>query len=390
MAGTTVAPSAPSSAAGKQGRALNWGDRGVTERMIVQDAQDNVTPRGTRIRLEESGILEELQHHFFATNLTITPGTGAATKDNFGPYDLVGSNPGSYAITAGSNTPLVSLSGPTMGLLDIVEYPDRSFEANAVPASVLAPEPDVTSAFSYPSATGTLRYWARIPIALKWLGMPGGSVGYLILQNKRISNVLTMTYNVSGASAPFSVGGSGALQAPYDLTGPATATASPVVENWKVLWTVPSARSRMPVFGFTRYLQEVIVPYSGTTFKYLFEPGGLLLRAFPWFLDGGTTPATDAQIGQIIFSYGTNRQIEIWTPFRQRLFQLGAYGRQLPQGCFALDWYTERRNVVMAKSTENTANVQIQALMASGYTPSANSVVRILLDKIYVVQNRLS
>lgn len=390
MAGTTVAPSAPAGAAGKQGRVLHWGDRGVTERMIVQDQQDNVTPRGTRIRLEESGILEELQHHIYATNLTITPGTGTVTKDNFGPYVTISPNPGNYAITAGSNTPLISLSGMTAGLLQIVEYPDRNFEANAVPASVLAAEPDVTSVFSYPAATGTLRYWMRIPVALKWLGMPGGSVGYLILQNKRISNVLTLGYSVTGAAAPYSVAGSTAGAAPYDFTGPGTATASPVIENWKVLWTVPDARSKMPVFGFTRYIQEVITPYSGLTFKYLFEPGGLLLRAFPWFLDAGTTPATDAQIAQIIFSYGTNRQIEIWTPYRNRLYQEGAYGRQLPQGCFALDWYTERHNVVMAKSTENTANVQIQAVMASGYTPSANSVVRILLDKVYVVQNRLA
>lgn len=390
MAGTTIATTAPTSAAGKQGRVLRWGDRSVTERMIVQDAQDTVKPQGTRIRLEESGILEELQHHFFATNLTVTPGTGTAVVDKFGPYSLVSPNPGGYAITAGSNTPLISLTGLTMGLLQEVEYPDRSFEANAVPASVLAAEPDVTSAFSYPAATGTLRYWARIPVALKWLGMPGGSVGYLILQNKRISNVLSMLYSTTGAAAPYSIGGTTSGQQPYDVTGNGTVTASPIVENHKILWTVPDARSKMPVFGFTRYLQEVIVPYSGSTFKYLFEPGGLLLRAFPWFLDAGTTPVTDAQIANIIFSYGTNRQIEIWTTFRNRLEQLTAYGRQLPQGAFALDWYTQRRNVVMAKSTENTANVQIQANMASGYTPSANSVVRILLDKVYVVQNRLA
>lgn len=381
--GTAIAPTAPQS--GAKGRVLRWGDRGVTERMIVQDTQDNVTPRGTRIRLEESGILEEMQHHFFGT-ATVTHGTGTNAKDAFGPYPLVSA----YAITAGSNTPLIALSGIAAGLLQLVEYPNVSFEANAVPASVLAPEPDVTSIFNHPATTGMLRYWMRIPVALKWAGMPGGAVAYLILQNKRISNVLTMSYAASGAAAPYSIAGATPGAAPYDITGNDTVTASPVVENWKQLYTVPNARSKMPLFGFTRYLSEVIVPYSGTNFKYLFEPGGLLLRAFPWFLDGGVTPATDAQIGQVMFSYGTNRQVEVWTPYRNRLQQVTDYTRMLPQGCFALDWYTAKRNVVNAKSTENTANIQIQAQMAAGYTPAANSVCRILLDKVYVVQNRLS
>ena len=379
---TAVAPTAPQS--GAKGRILRWGDRGVTERMIVQDGQDNITPRGTRIRLEESGILEEMQHHFSGA-VTITPGTGTATKDAFGPYPLVSA----YAVTAGSNTPLIQLSGIAAGLLQIVEYPNVSFEANAVPASVLSPEPDVTSIFNHPAATGTLRFWMRVPVALKWAGMPGGAVGYLILQNKRISNVLTMGYAAAGAAAPYSLAGA-ATTAPYNTTGPGAVTGSPVVENWKQLYTVPNARSKMPIFGFTRYLSEVIMPYSGSNFKYLFEPGGLLLRAFPWFLDGGVTPATDAQIGNVIFSYGTNRQVEIWSTYRNRLQQVTEYTRQLPQGCFALDYYTGKRNVVNAKSTENTANIQIQATMAAGYNPSANSVCRILLDKVYVVQNRLS
>lgn len=374
---------APAPAAGKpQQRILRWGDRGVSERMIVQDAQDSVTPNGTRIRLEESGILEEMEHHFYGA-VTVTPGTGTAVKDAAGPYPLLKS----YAVTAGSNTPLIALSGLALGLLQQVEYPDRSFEANAVPASVELAEPDLTSVFNHPSATGTLRFWARVPVALKWLGMPGGAVGHLILQNKRISNVLTMGYAASGAS-PYSLAGSPTTAA-YNTTGNGVVTGNLTVENWKRLWTVPNARSKMPVFGFTRYLSEVVVPYSGTTFKYLFEPGGLLLRAFPMFLDGGVTPATDAQIASFAFSYGTNRQVETWTPYRNRLEQLGVYGRQLPQGVFALDWYTDRRNAVLAKSTENTANIQIQAAMAAGYTPAANSVCRILLDKVYVVQNRL-
>lgn len=382
MAGITKGGAEATKAA--QARVLRWGDRGVSEKLTVQDAQDNVTPRGTRIRLEESGILSELQHHFNGA-VTVTHGTGTNQKDPFGPYPLVSS----YSLSAGSNTPLISLSGRMHGLLQIVEYPDRSWEANSLPASVINPLPDVTSVFNHPAASGNLRYWVKTPVALRWLGMPGGHVGYLILQNKRISNVLAMQYNVSGAApynlAPNTANGQGA----YEITGNDTVTGNLVVENWKSLHTVPDARSKMPIYGFTRYISEAVMPYTSSTMKYYFEPGGLLLRAFAWFLDGDTNGITDAQLSTISLSYGTNKQVDIFTPYRNRLKQMQSYGRMLPQGCYALDYYTDNRNTVDAKSTENTANIQIQAQFASGYTPSAGSNARILLDKVYVVQNRV-
>lgn len=374
----------PVQPAARTARPLRWGDRGVSERMIVQDAQDNVTPRGTRIRLEETGILSELQHHVYGT-ATLTVGTGTIAKSAFGPYPTFQS----YAVTAGSNTPLISLGPIGLGLLQIVEYPDRTFEANAIPASSVQPLADVSNLFNHPAATGTLRFWSRIPVALRWLGMPGGAVGYLILQNKRIANVVTAGYGVSGAGAPYSIGGAANINAPYVLTGNATAVASPVIETWKTLHTVPDARSKMPIFGFTRYIQEITDDYSGSNYKYLFEPGGLLLRCVSMFLDGGATPITDAQLATLTFSYGTNKQVDVYTPYRNRLQQANWYGRMLPAGTFALDFYTASRNTVDAKSTENTANVQMQVAFASGYSPAANSVVHHLLDKVYVVQNRL-
>lgn len=368
----------------KTARPLRWGDRGVSERMIVQDQQDNVTPRGTRIRLQETGILSELQHHVNGA-VTVTPGTGTATKDAFGPYPTYQQ----YAITAGANTPIISLGYIGLGLLQQVEYPDRTFEANAIPASVLQPLPDVTNLFNHPSATGNFRLWVRVPVALRWLGMPGGAVGYLILQNKRISNVFTASYAASGAAAPYSLAGTVSGAAPYDVTGNGAVTGSLVIENWETLHTVPDARSKMPVFGFTRYISEIVDSYSGSKYTYHFEPGGLLLRCVSMFLDGGVTPIPDSDVASFIFSYGTNKQIDQYTPYRNRIQQENWYGRMLPLGTYALDFYTASRNTVDAKSTENTANVQEQVLFASGYTPAANSVVHHLLDKVYIVQNRL-
>ena len=374
----------PVQPAAKAVRTPRWGDRGVSERMIVQDTQDNVSPRGSRIRLQETGILSELQHHIYGT-ATITPGTGTAVKDAFGPYPIYQQ----YGLTAGANTPLISLGPIGLGLLQYVEYPDRTFEANAIPAGAMQPLADVTNLFNHPAATGNFRLWTRIPVALRWLGMPGGAVGYLILQNKRIANVFTASYAASGAAAPYSLAGTTPGAAPYDTTGNGTVTGSPVIETWETLHTVPDARSKMPVFGFTRYLQEIVDSYSGSKYTYHFEPGGLLLRCVSMFLDGGVTAIPDSDITSYTFSYGTNKQLDVFTPYRNRLQQANWYGRMLPAGTMALDFYTASRNTVDAKSTENTANVQLQVLFAGGYNPAANSAVHHLIDKVYIVQNRL-
>lgn len=374
----------PVQPAAKSVRTPRWGDRGVSERMIVQDTQDNVSPRGTRIRLQETGILSELQHHINGA-VTITHNAGTNAKDAFGPYPIVQQ----YAITAGANTPLISLGPIGLGLLQQVEYPDRTWEANTFTTSVMQPLPDVTNLFNHPAASGNFRLWLRIPVALRWLGMPGGAVGYLILQNKRIANMFTASYAASGA-APYSLAGAAAGAAAYDVTGNDTVTGTPVIETWETLHTVPDARSKMPVFGFTRYISEIVDSYSGSKYTYKFEPGGLLLRCVSMFLDGGVTPVTDAQIANYIFSYGTNKQIDVYTPYRNRLQQVNWYGRLLSAGTYALDFYTSSRNTVDAKSTENTANVQLQVPFAQGYNPAANSTVHHLIDKVYIVQNRLA
>lgn len=146
----------------------------------------------------------------------------------------------------------------------------------------------------------------------------------------------------------------------------------------------------MPLFGFTRYVQEIQQPYSNLSFTYNFEPGGELLRAIFQFQDqtiGGGPPT--ANFTFITFQYGTNKQLDVYTPFRNIQEQLQMYGRPLTQGTFVFDYYTRNRTLVNTKSTENTSNVQVVATLASGYSVPAGSVVNVLLDKVFVVQNYL-
>lgn len=367
--------------------APKWGDPGVSEVQIVKDADMQVTPAEVPLQLQDSGILSEISHHIYANDLTLTVGTGTINKDVFGPYDLINT----YQFLAGGNTPLFSLSGKGLGLLQYIEYPGRTFEANAVPAGVIDPLTNASDLFSFPAATGTFRMWAKVPLALRWNGMPGGAVGYIVLQNKKVANSIKARFNATGGAAPYSVGSTVVGAAPYLLTGNATATATPTMETWKTLHTVPRTRSAMPVFGFVRYLQEFTQGYSGSQMTISLEPGGMLLRALVGLYDATAKRGiATTNVANIVYQYGTNRQSEVYTPYRNILRQENLYGRYLPQGWYALDWYTAKRSLVDAKSTENTANVQILVQFAAAYAPPANSQGTIILDKVYVARNRVA
>ena len=382
---TTNSPATATQQATK-GAATRWGQKGVSERFYVQDTQLSETPNSQQIILADAGLLSEIQHHHYGT-YTIS---GGATKDVFGPYTYLNN----YTFRVGASTPIIQISGRSMGILQILEYPDRSFEAPATPNSVENTITNASDYYNYPSATGTMRVWTRVPVALKLQGAPGGHVGYIVLQNKRIANIIQPSFNLSGSSSPYSATqASGSGNAPYSG---GTVTAAPTFETWKTLSTVPQNPQNMPLFGFMRYITEVLQPYSGSSFTYNFEPGGELLRATFQFMDAtagtGSTPAgmATSNLTQIAYQYGTNKQLDVYTPYRNIHQQLQDYGRTLPQGTFVFDYYTPWRTLVNTKSTENTANVQVVAQFASTYSVPANSQCSILLDKVFAVQNYLA
>jgi hypothetical protein len=375
-----------------QRRAPIWGDPGVSEREVISDIQLSVTPNQQQIQLTDAGILDELEHHVFGT-VTITPGTGTVTRDVYGPYDLVNF----YQFSAGPATVLHSYSGRFQGILQTIEYPGRNWEANADPASIEDPLTNSSDFFNFPTATGVFRYWVRVPITMRWNGMPGGKVGYITLQNKKITNIVRPTFNVTGAASPFSLTGAAGGGAPYNFTGNGTATAPLTYETWKLLQTVPAGNSpqevarKSPVAGFLRYILEDQRTLTGSAPIYNFEPGGELLRAiFQLFDATAARGVATANVQQMSYQYGTAKQVEIYTPQRNLLRQLDLYGRVLPQGCYAFDFYTQERSLLNTKNIENTANVQVQFNLTTGYTPPNGSMMFVLLDKLLIVQNYLS
>lgn len=363
-----------------------WGSRGVTERFYVQDSSFTATSIQNTTTFQEAGILSELQLHFYGTFTA----NGPAVRDIFGPYSVYNT----VGYKASGNTLIVSVSHKGLNLMNIIEYPGLSWESNPVDASVQNPLTFASDMFQYPSLSGSgtalMRNWTHIPLALKLFGVPGGSVGYSVLQNKRIGNFLQTSFNATSTNSWVSSVGGG--NAPY-VSSSSTVTASPTVEIWKTLNTVPTSPSNMPLMGYTRYWQEYIQPYSGTSFTYNFEPGGDLLTAAFWFVDAtageSSTPSgmASANLSNIAYQYGTNKQMDVYTSYRNIHQALQDYQRPLPQGCFVFDYYTPWRTLANVKSTENTANPQVLANLTPGYSVPANSQVYVLLDKLFGIQN---
>ena len=380
---------APTQANGQKAPARSmWGSRGVTERFYVLDSAIQATSVQNTTTFQEAGILSEIQLHLFGSLTS----TGAMSKDTFGPYSIYNT----VGFKASGNTLIVSLSHKGLNIMNIMEYPGMSWEAADVPVSVQDPLTNSTDYFSYPSLVGSgsanIRFWTRIPLALKLFGVPGGSVGYVVLQNKRIGNFIQQSFNATGPStnSVFSSTVNGGNAAYF---GANSVTGSPTVEIWKTLNTVPTSPSNMPLMGYTRYWQEYIQPYSGSSFTYNFEPGGDLLSAAFWFVDAqagaGSTPAgmATSNLSQIAYQYGTNKQMDVYSPYRQIHQQMQDYYRPLPQGCFVFDYYTPWRTLANVKSTENTANPQVQAILTPGYSVPSNSQVYVILDKLFGIQN---
>lgn len=360
-----------------------WGMPGVSEREYLQDTTIAVTPNETPIPIQSTGILASILHRINGT-ATVTLGGGTAVRDNYGPYNLLDF----YQVTAGGNTPIVSTYGEDLNTVGIIENTGRSLEAVATTASVVGPVA-ASDYFNVPTSTGTLQFWLYVPIALPLVGAPGGAVGYLIPQNRRVTNILKPRFSATGAASPFTIQSLTANIQPYLVTGAATVTFAGNFETWKELYTVPNQESMMPLPGYTRQIMTVLPTLTSAGLTYDLPAGGTLLRAFARFLDSSTNVGfVSTAFNNIVFQYGATQIVDNITYARNEAEALLLYGRTLPQGVVFWDYYTRGRSFREAKSMESSANPQFVVSFASGFTPGASSICALTTDKIYIVRNR--
>lgn len=362
-----------------------WGQRGISEHFINSDTSLPIVPGQSQLSLADAGLLSEIIHHVNA-NSTMTHGTGTNALDVYGPYNLISN----YLLSTG-NVNLVNLSGRALAILNILEYVTRNWEKNADGDTVMNPLTNSSDYFNFGVGTsGTaniLRYFQHVPLSLPLAGAPGGRVGYVSLQTKRTSTVVKPTFAVTGSASPYSVAATSAGTQPFDITGNDTVTLTGNLETWKQLNTLPQNASDLPIFGYQRQMVEYSLPYTSGNFTYNVEASGDLLRLAITFYDATVKGGmATTNLNNLQLQYGIGKIMDNMTPNVNIHQQQKLYGRTLPQGTFVLDYYTATRSLAEVKSTENTANLQVVANFASGYSVPANSTANILIDRVVTVQ----
>lgn len=367
-----------------------WGQPGISELYMMQDKAIAIQPNQQSQTLKDAGILPELRLHYNGT-VTVTHNTGTNGKDVYGPYSAI------QRIDYVTSPSLFTqgMSGHMLGVLQRAEYPNQTWEAQGTASTVMNPLANTSDFFNYP-ASGTnaiLRFWAFLPIAIRLAGFPGGIVGPVVLQNKQVSNSVQVTFGlgaggVSGAWNFASSTGFGA--APYNVTGNDTVVGQGNLELWKTLYSVPTLQSDLPIMGFVRVLQESLKGYSGSQFSYEFEPGGGVLRFIAQIEDNSAGGGiTTTNVSSLQFQYGIAHKSYDITPHQNIVQQLNLYNTVLGQGVYVFDFYTQSRSLRDVQSAENNAAMEFIANFAPTYAPPANSQVRMLIDKIVVVQNAM-
>lgn len=380
------APAAPTGGNGNgMPGAKPWGAPGVAERYELADESITIAPSGpggTSQTLRPAGILTEVALHCNAS-VTVTHGTGTNAKDIYGYSGLYQS----VSMKTSPTLATIAASGHMLALLQRVEHPLHTWEQSAIADTVIDPLTNASDGFNYPAATGTFRFWQRLPIAIKLAGVPGGIAGPLILQNKRVTNSIALVFGVTGSSSPYSfASSSGFGNAPYNITGNDTVTGTGTIEPWKTLYTVPDDLRSFPVLGLMRQISEVVKGYSGSSWTYDFEPGGGVLRVIAQVEDATVAGGiATANVQDIVFRYGLAHTTYNESPYFNINKQREWYGTVLGQGVFPLDFYTQSRSLRDVQAAENLAAMQLVIDFASGYSAPANSQVRLLIDKAVTV-----
>ena len=200
---------------------MPWGDPGVSKRLRISNGV--VTPgvggSPNTVPIQQTGILDELALLFSGT-ATITAGTGTVAKDVLGPWNVITN----VNLSPNQQAPVINLSGYGLYLANLMKSaePDRPFtpDTMAVSETSASASADV---FNFPTSTGTLRFYERIPVTQRVRSL-GGSIGYWPLQNPAMQLALNYTLNSASAASPWNIYSTTAATAPYLVTGNATVT----------------------------------------------------------------------------------------------------------------------------------------------------------------------
>jgi hypothetical protein len=358
---------------------MAWGQPEVTRLRRQADQSINYAVGINQPQtLQHVGLLKKLRLIFQGT-ITLTPGTGAIVRDFQGPWNIFSN----LLIRVSGLDQLYQVSGWAAYLINLVSVGPPDFAPDAsVPVVSNATTP--ADIFNYPLA-GTaqpLLFFLDLPFTTPLLGFE--DLGLWLIQNETVNMEVVPTFAA--------LGGATRLNQPYDLTGNATATVTAaLVQLWREFYGVPARQEDMPPLGYIHQWEEQYTAVTGSQVDIDHQRGGVLLRLLYQINDADSTGGaaniingiSNANVTGIEFKYDAND-----TPFDENVTELLArnrqmYGKDLPQGVFTHDLFSETRTLQDSYNTENYINIKTRFRFAKSLI--AGSSIRIVRERLLPV-----
>ena len=345
---------------------MAWGDPGVSKKLRISNGV--VTPgvggSPNNVPIQQTGILEGLTL-LASGSATITNGTGTSAKDVLGPWNVLTN----VTLAPNQQAPIVNLSGYGLYLANIMRGAEEDFPRS--PDTMVVSETSAAASsdvFNFPTTTGTLRFYERIPIVQRIRSL-GGEIGYWPLQNPAMQLALGYTLNSATAATPYSIASATAGNSPYLVTGNATVTwTAPQFDVMRNMYQVPANSGDFPPFQFvSTWIEEQpqgasIGGASGFTWQAT-PLSGLLARVGLYIFDSnanaGIADATLSLANSLQLTYDANTVKFSESSYEALQRMHGLYEFLPPQGCFIYDLLGSQLTLQDTLNTSTTANIKV-------------------------------
>jgi hypothetical protein len=365
------------------GSSVPWGSPGITEQLEIQEtpiAMPTATGGPVARPLQRAGFLRKLRF-WSQAHLNVTAYTSAPTRSVWGPLGAYINN---INVKANGQIDLVNLSGLSATVYDEVQNRDGSILST--PASLAAHNMLAsTSLLKYDAVGATGDFYAYYPFEFQHaipfsLSGQMTELGMWLLQNQAIDLAVNINFN-----APYVQGGAAGNNV---LWGGGTLTATTVLADDKVLverelYSIPNDPGSYPNLAWAHQVIEFQNPWTGSQSIFAIQRAGLMLRVVVICLDSSGIPFDiSSEVTSFKWVYGSN-ETPIDRPGWAYCHEFVHDYNRLPQaGVMVLDFYKWGFDgLKLVKSTEDLANLRIQATFASKTT----GTMLVILDRLIPV-----
>lgn len=357
---------------------MAWGDPAVTR--LRRQADKSITYAvgvNTPITLEHVGLLKKLRL-IASLDIDLAQGSGAAVRDANGPWNLFAN----LLIRVSGLDLLYQTSGWGLYLINLVN--ERLYAPDVNP-SVVTNATTPASLYNFPTSPASganLLFSLDLPFTVPMLGFE--DLGLWLIQNETVNMEVVPTFNA--------LGGTTALNQPYDLSGTATASVnSGAIAVWRDFFGVPARQEDMPPLGYVHQWEEQYDSVTGSQIDINHQRGGILLRLLYQIVDADSTGGdagvinglSNANLSELAFKFDAND-----TPFDEDVFntlarQRELYDRDLPQGVYTHDFFLDTHTLRDSYNTENYINIKTRFRFAKSLV--SGSYIRTVRERLLPV-----